>query len=223
MWDRGARRGTRMSLVRRAAIAVPDALAALVYLWCWISPLAWHHELVGLLVLVLLIEFVVMQAGPFIGSIVYGDKMGLDRRQRQRMALVLGVVYLLFAGLAAASFDAWFPSLIFVWLFGVKVFTAVLGRDPNAAGREPEMTVWILSVTYFLVAVFATMFLPFPTLGITEDGAVYGLRGQYEWANFPYKPIAAGFLYFAALALTRLRKPKGTLDLSRSGSDADSR
>jgi len=212
-----------MSPARRIAIALPEALTALVYLWCWIAPVAWHQELVGLLVLVLLIEFVAVQAGPFIGSVVYGAKMGLDRRQRQRMALVLGAVYLLFAGLAAASFDAWFPFLIFVWLFGVKVFTALLGRDPNAMGREAEMTIWILSVTYYFVAVFATMFLPFPMLGITEDGADYGLRGQYEWANFPYKPIAAGFLYFAALALTRLRDRKGHLDLSGSAADGDSR
>jgi len=53
-------------------------------------------------------------------------------------------------------------------------------------------------------------------LGITEDGAVYGLRGQYEWANFPYKPIAAGFMYFCALAITRLLLRRTTLDLSRS-------
>jgi hypothetical protein len=206
-----------MQLARRTAIALPDAVAAAVYLWCWIEPLAWRKQLVGLLVLVLLIEFLAVQAGPFIGSVIYGGKMGLDRRQRLRIAGGLGGVYLLLAGLGAAAFDAWFPLWIFAWLLGVKLFVALLGRDPKAEGREREMTFWILSVTYYFVAIFATMFLPVPMLGITEDGAVYGLRGQYEWANFPYQPIAAGFLYFAALALTRFSGRGGNLGLSASG------
>ncbi len=205
-----------MNVARRALIAVPDAAAAGLFLWCWIAPLALHQRLVGLLVLVLLMEFVAIQAGPFLGTVIYGEKMGLDRRQRLRTALGLGTVYLLFAGIAAVSFDALWPSLIFAWLFGVKVFAAVVGRDPNAAGREPEMTIWILSAGYFFVAIFITMFVPIPMLGITQDGEVYGLRGQYEWANFPYKAIAAGFLYFAALALTRLFSKGASLDLSRS-------
>ncbi|MEJ2173880.1 MAG: hypothetical protein P8Y76_02930 [bacterium] len=205
-----------MSLARRAVLALPDAAAAGLYFWCWIAPLAWQPKLVALLVLVLLIEFVVIQAGPFIGTVVYGDKMGLDNRQRLRTAAVLGVVYLVFAVLAEVSFDAWFPFLIFVWLFGVKIFAAVFGRDRAATGREREMTVWILCVSYYFVAIFFTMFVPIPMLGITEDGEVYGLRGQYEWANYPYKAIAAGFLYFSALALTRLLLRVTGLDLSRS-------
>lgn len=93
----------------------------------------------------------------------------------------------------------------------------MLGRDPAATGREREMTVWILSVSYYFVAIFFTMFVPVPTLGITEDGAVYGLRGQYEWANFPYEAIAAGSLYFSALAITPLLLRRTAMDLSRSG------
>ena len=205
-----------MTLARRAAIALPDAGAAGLYLWCWIAPRAWQPKLVALLVLALLIEFVVIQAGPFIGTIVYGDKMGLDRHRRLKSAAILGAVYLLFAGLAAVSFDAWFPFLIFVWLLGVKVFAALLGRDPAATGREREMTLWILSVSYYFVAMFATMFLPVPALGITEHGEAYGLRGQYEWANFPNKAIATGFVYFCALALTRMFARRIGLDLSRS-------
>jgi hypothetical protein len=205
-----------MSVARRIVLALPDLAAAAVYLWCWIAPTAWHQSLVALLVLVLLIEFIVAQAGPFIGTVVYGAAMGLDRRQRLRTAAVLGAVYIGFAGLAAASFDAWFPLLIFSWLFAVKVFTATYGRDRGATGRDREMTVWILSVSYYFVAIFITMFVPMPMFGITADGAIYGLRGQYEWANFPYKPIASGFLYFFALAVTRLLLRRASLDLSRS-------
>jgi len=205
-----------MNLARRIALSLPDAAAAALYLWCWIAPRAWRPNLVALLVLVLLIEFVVIQAGPFIGTVVYGEKMGLDPAQRLRTAAVLGATYLGFAGLAAVSFDAWFPFLIFVWLFSVKVLAAVFGRDRAATGRDREMTVWILSVSYYFGAIFFTMFVPVPLLGITQDGEFYGLRGQYEWANFPYKAIAAGFLYFSALTITRVLLRRTALDLSSS-------
>ena len=203
-----------MNFARPALIASPDAFAAGLYLWCWIAPVAWYRQFVAFLVLVLLIEFVVLQAGPFLGSVIYGAKMGFDRARRLRIAVVLGVSYILFAGLAAASFDAWFPFFIFVWLFAAKVFAAVVGYDRNAPGREREMAVWILSVSYYFVAIFLTFFVPVPMLGITEDGEMYGLRGQYEWANFPYKAISAGFLYFFALALTRLLGKGVSMDLS---------
>ena len=193
-----------MGLGRRLLIALPDGAAAALYLWCWIAPVAWHQELVAFLVLVLLIEFVAMHASPFLGSIIYGGRMGFDRKRRLRIAIVLGATYLAFAGLAAASFDAWFPFFVLLWLFGARLFSALVGFDRNAEGRAPEMSIWAFSVGYYFGAVFLTFFAPVPMLGITEDGAVYGLRGQFEWANFPYKPIAAGFLYFLALALTRL-------------------
>lgn len=59
-----------MSLARRALIALPDAVAAGLFLWCWIAPVAWRQQLVAFLVLVLLIEFLVIQAGPFLGSVI---------------------------------------------------------------------------------------------------------------------------------------------------------
>lgn len=66
------------------------------------------------------------------------------------------------------------------------------------------------------VTIFFTLFVPVPVLGTIEDGEVCGLRGQYEWANCPYKAIATRFLYFSALALTRLLLRGTGLDLSRS-------
>jgi len=205
-----------MNLSRRLLAGLPDAAAAALFLWCWIAPTALHPKFVGFLVLVLLIEFLVVQAGPFLGSVIYGAKMGLDRARRRRIAAVLGITYLLFAGLAAASFDSWYPFFIFVWLCGAKLFAALICYDPNATGREREMTIWILSVSFYFGVVFLTFFTPVPMLGITENGAAYGLRGQYEWANYPFKAIAAGFVYFLALALMRLFIKGGSLELGTS-------
>jgi hypothetical protein len=198
---------------RRSLSAVPDAAAAALFLWAWLRPLAWKRELVGVLVLALLIEFVAVQAGPFLGKIVYGDLMGFSPRERRRSALVLGAVYLGFAGLAAGSFNAWFPFFLFLWLVGAKVFAAVLGRRPDATGRQREMGLWVLSNILFFAVIFAAMWLPVPMLGITEDGAFYGLRGQYEWANHPYEAAAAGFAYYSVMALVRFLDPRIGVDL----------
>ena len=192
-----------MNPTRRALIALPDAAAAGLYLWCWIAPLALHQYMVALLALALLIEFVVIPAGPFLARVIYGEAMGLQRPQRLKLAAVLASTYILLAGLAAASFDAWFPSFILAWLLGMKVYAVVLGHDRNNSRRESEKAISMLSFAYYFSAIFATMLLPVPMLGITEDGALYGLTGRDEWSNFPYEAVAAGFLYFCALALTR--------------------
>jgi len=204
-----------MPPARRILVALPDAAAAGLYLWCWIAPLALHQYMVGLLVLALLIELVVVQAGPFLGRAIYGAAMGLTRAQRAMTAAGIGAAYTLLAWIAAASFDGWFPVPMFAWLLGVKVYAAVLGRDRNATDNEHERTLWMLSVAYFFIAIFAAMLLPIPKLGITEDGAVYGLRGRDEWSNSPYEAIAAGFLYFSLLALTRLFGDRLTGKLSK--------
>jgi len=197
-----------MPLGRRSLAAAPDGVAAALSLWIWLRPLAWKRELVGVVVLAMMIEFVVIQAGPFIGRIVYGERLGLTPRERRVKAVTLGAVYLAFAGLAGASFDAWFPFFLFAWLFAAKVFAALVGRRPDAAGREREMAYWILSNVAYFAVIFAAMVLPVPMLGITEDGGFYGLSGRHEWANYPYEAVAAAFVYFGAMALTRLFDPK---------------
>lgn len=204
-----------MNPARRALIALPDVATAGLYLWCWIVPLALHQYLVAVLALALLIEFVVIPAGPFLTKVIYGEAMGLHRHQRLKVAAVLGSIYLLFAGLAAVSFDAWFPFFIFAWLFGMKAYAVALGHDRDNPGHESEKALSMLSYAYYFAAIFGTMLLPVPKLGITEGGAAYGLTGQDEWSNFPYEAIAAGFLYFSALALTRPFGSRLTLGLSK--------
>jgi len=83
------------------------------------------------------------------------------------------------------------------------------------------MAVWILSVSCYIIAVFVTFFIPVPMFGITGDGEVYGLRGQDEWAKFPYKAIAAGVFYFLALGLTRMLGKGASMDLSTMDAPAD--
>jgi hypothetical protein len=195
-------------LMRRSLAAAPDAAAAAVGLWIWLRPLAWMRDLVGVVVLALLMEFVVIQAMPFIGRIVYGERLGLSAGERRRKAFALGAVYLVLAGLAAASFGSWFPFFLFLWLFGAKVAASVLGFRPDAVGRERDMAFWMVSNVVYFALIFAAMLLPVPMLGITEDGSAYGLNGRYEWANHPNEAVAAAFVYYGAMALMRLIDPR---------------
>ena len=75
----------RFSLPRRLAAAAPDAALAGLYLWCWIEPLAWRKTLVAELMLVMLVEFLVIHSGPFLGILVMGEDSGTSRATRLKM------------------------------------------------------------------------------------------------------------------------------------------
>jgi len=194
----------RFSLPRRLAAAAPDAALAGLYLWCWIDPLAWRKTLVAELMLVMLVEFLVIHSGPFLGILVMGEDSGTSRATRLKMLFGLGAVYLLFAGGMSAAFETWGPVLLFAWLIGAKLFAILLGRSPDGSERGRQMAFWALSVLFYLGAVFATLFLPVPELGITRSGADYGIPGSGEWVSNPQIPIAAGLVYFSALGLAKL-------------------
>jgi hypothetical protein len=192
------------NFVRRLAAAAPDVALAGAYLWCWIDPLAWRKTLVADLMLVMLVEFLVVHSGPFLGVLVMGDDSSVSRATRLKMLLGLGAVYLLFAGGMSAAFETWGPVLVFVWLIGAKLFAILLGRAQDGAEQKRQMALWALSVLFYLGAVFATVLLPVPELGITHHGHHYGVPGEGEWVSHPNTVIAAGLLYFGALALVKL-------------------
>ena len=194
----------RFSILRRLAAAAPDATLAGIYLWCWINPLGWRKTLVAELMLVMLVEFLVVHSGPFLGVLVMGDDSSVSRATRLKMLLGLGAVYLLFAGGMSAAFETWGPVLVFVWLIGAKLFAILLGRRQDGAEQTRQMALWGLSVLFYLGAVFATLLLPVPEFGLTRHGHAYGVPGEGEWVSHPQTVIAAGLLYFGALALVKL-------------------
>lgn len=104
----------RFGILRSLGAAAPDLVLAGVFLWCWIQPLAWRKTLVAELMLVMLVEFLVVHSGPFLGVLVMGEDSGTSRATRLKMLLGLGAVYLLFAGGMSAAFENWGPVLLFV-------------------------------------------------------------------------------------------------------------
>jgi hypothetical protein len=194
----------RFGILRGLGAAAPDLLLAGTFLWCWIDPLAWRRTLVAELMLVMLVEFLVVHSGPFLGILVMGEDSGTSRATRLKMLLGLGAVYLLFAGGMSAAFEAWGPVLLFVWLIGAKLIAILLGRSPDRSEQGRQMAFWGLSVVFYLGAVFATLFLPLPQFGVTHSGAYYGIPGSGEWVSHPEIPIAAGLLYFSALGVSKV-------------------
>lgn len=193
-----------VNLMRRLAAAAPDGLLAGLYLWCWIEPLAWRKTLVAELMLVMLVEFLVVHSGPFFGMLVTGDAVTTERATRLKILLGLGVIYLLFAGGMSAAFESWGPVLLFAWLIGAKLVAILAGRGMAVREQSRQMALWAMSVLFYLGAVFATLLLPVPKLGVVRHGHYYGVPGSGEWVSHPNTVIAAGFLYFAALALVKL-------------------
>ena len=189
---------------RRLAAAAPDGGLAGLYLWCWVDPLAWRKTLVAELMLVMLVEFLVVHSGPFFGMLVTGDAVTKDRATRLKILLGLGCIYLLFAGGMAAAFESWGPLLLFAWLIGAKLIAILAGRGSTVREQTRQMALWALSVLFYLGAVFATLLLPVAELGVVRHGHFYGVPGSGEWVSHPNTVIAAGFLYFAALALVKL-------------------
>lgn len=214
-----------LNLIRKLFAAAPDLALAGAYLWCWIDPLAWRRTLVAELMLVMLIEFLVVHSGPFLGILVMGDDVAKSRATRLKILAGLGAVYLLFAGGMAAAFKSWWPVLLFVWLIGAKLLVILFGRGPGVPEQVRQMGLWGFSVVFYLGAVFATLFIPMPEFGVTQHGRDYGVPGSGLWVDQPNRVIAAGLLYFGALGIVKLLENPDwwkKLDEAQSGKSSSS-
>ncbi|MEZ5542117.1 MAG: hypothetical protein R3F42_08740 [Pseudomonadota bacterium] len=197
-----ASRTQTLPLPLRLANALPDAVTAGIFLSAWIAPFAWRATLVSELMLVMLVEFILIHAAPFLGGVVLAD--GEPLRQRLRLFAGLTVLYSVFIAGFALPFKSWWPVLAFTWLAGAKLVLLLGGRQHGTHDRQRMRGYWGASVGFYLLAVLATLFLPVPEFGITRHGAAYGIPGSGAWVSHPHTVISAGCLYFGLLALTKM-------------------
>lgn len=185
------------TLIPRLTAAVPDAITAGFFLAVWIAPLKLGAGSVRTAMLIMLVEFVLIHASGFLGAFALAGTA--PRRKRVLAIAGFGLFYALFIGAFMAAFKAWWPAAVFGWLLVGKLARVLARSDPAASQRL--MSAWAASVLFYILGVFATLFLPLPKLGI--DAATIpqlGLVGSGAWVDEPHRVVAFGLLYFAALA-----------------------
>ncbi|MEO8160105.1 MAG: hypothetical protein ABI588_01695 [Arenimonas sp.] len=193
---------TAMRGLMRAAAAAPDALTSLAYAWTWLRPLDYRQDAVKTLMLVMLLEFLVVHSGAFIGTIVLSDAE--SKKYKTLAILGFGAFYMLFAGAFSLAFQAWWPAWTFLWLLASRFAMVWLLPLPRSDEAARQMRLWALSVAAYLGAVFVGVLLPLPKLGITpEIVPTLGLSGSGLWVEFPHTVMASGMLYFAAVAWSK--------------------
>lgn len=190
------------ALTPRIASALPDVVSAGLFLWVWIDPSAWRHDLVAQLMLVMLLEFILVHSAPFLGGAVMAHDQ--PRWTRIRVVLGLGSIYLLFVGAWAWMFQSLWAVGAFVWLLGSKMVAIMLNRQSDQDAKHEQSALWGLSVMFYLVAVIGTVVIPLPELGVTLHGHAYGIPGSGAWVSDPHIVLAAGVVYFSLLAMSKL-------------------
>ncbi len=193
-----------LPFIQRLANALPDAVTAGIFLSAWIAPLAWRETLVAELMLVMLVEFVLIHSAPFLGSIILASGEPLKKRIKSFAGFT--VLYSVFIAGFALDFKSWWPVIAFTWLISAKLVPLLTGMEHSERDTQRMRGYWGVSVGFYLLAAFATLFLPVPEFGIVQHGSAYGIPGSGEWVSRPYIVIAAGFLYFGSLALTKLNE-----------------
>ncbi len=157
----------------------------------------WVRFGVGIMVL----EFVLVHSGAFIASM----SMDSESSTMNKLKVFAGffLFYGLFAGAMAMAFQSWMLFLIYSTVMASR-WIGVLTHPAEA--REAAVKRSGLSVVYYLLATFLSIFIPWPNLGITGSvlREVYPDRGSGHWEVHPESALAAGIIYFTLLGITEL-------------------
>ncbi|HEY2346109.1 MAG TPA: hypothetical protein VGH80_09525 [Xanthomonadaceae bacterium] len=181
-------------------IGLPDAVTSLWCLWVWMHPLTLGPEAVKCVVLMMLMEFILLNATGFFTAIPF--LLDLGRGIRIGMILGLCLVYLALIAAFAAQFHAVWPYFTFGWMVAGKLVWIVRNRRVCDAEQMWLMGTWAVSVVAYLGAVGIGATQAMPRLGITpEIVPLLHLPGGGEWIDTPEKAVASAVMYFAAVAL----------------------
>ena len=186
-------------LLGRVFSVLPDLLTALACMVVWISPMTFGPDAVKTVVLMMLMEFLMVHGTGFFTGIAFMD----DAPPRKRLLGMLGLLcfYALFVGAFAFSFKAWWPVWVFAWLAISKALWIFVAPRDRAAEMDRQMKSWAFSTAAYLAAVFTTLMLPIPELGITASiQPELGLSGGGEWIDHPHIAVAGMALYYFAIA-----------------------
>ena len=183
----------------RAAAAAPDLATALVFLWCWLSPTAWRQTLASDLGLIMLMEFFALHSAMFFGGAASAQRESAS--VRFVTVIVVTAFYLPVAGAFSYFHGGWWPFLAFAWLLSSRAILLLAGRGSGDFESKRQRFYWGAAVGHYIVFAFVAFMLPLPQLGFRNATGVFW---DLWWAVKPHEVIAWGFLYFTAMAVTKL-------------------
>lgn len=182
--------------------AIPDFLYAGAFLLTWVNPLLWRTDMVKILMLVMLFEFISIHSSAFMGGIMMAK---LPTGQKIGYLGGFGVLYSLFAVGFGAAFHAWWPFVSLWMQVGNRSLGLLVRGAPDHAERQEIRKAQAAATLAYLLFAFATTLLPVPALGITREVVgLLQLPGSGLWVAQPYRVIAFGFCYFLAVGLSEM-------------------
>lgn len=183
---------------------LPDLATAAACLLSWLDPTLLGPHWVKIMLITVLAEFIVIHSGGFMAGLM---QMPVTRLKRFAMQLGLVLFYLLFIWALASSLDARWLYVTFGWLFLSK-FLVAWSATPGArmAVRE-QMIDWPFAVAAYLLSLLIGFTLLDSARGGISDGVFLaaGLADAGLFEDKPWIGLAAGTMYFSAMAIWRMR------------------
>lgn len=202
--------------IGQAIAALPDAISSAVFLAVWIAPGLLGAVWVKNLMVTMLLEFLTVHSGGFIGTTVANPDA--SRWTKTKVVLGFGCFYLLFAGAFSLAFEAWWPLLVFGWLLLAKLGVVWLSPVPTTQEQARQTTFTGYAIGGYVIGVMLTSILPVPQLGIDDAvAAAAAIPGSGLWVDEPHRVVAFGALYFGFMAWAKWSwKPGGLRSVTAS-------
>ncbi|MBS0194186.1 MAG: hypothetical protein JSR34_08050 [Proteobacteria bacterium] len=186
------------ALADALCIGLPDAVLCLFCLFAWLHPLALGPDTVGCVVLMLLLEFILINANGLFTAL----RLMLPRGgMRRALFFALCALYLALVGVFGRQLHAAWPYAVFAWMVGNKLAWLIRNRRVSRNEQVWLIGYWAVAISAYLGAVGIGAALDVPQWGITAAiVSQLHLHGTGEWMNQPHRAVAAAVFYFAMIA-----------------------
>jgi hypothetical protein len=187
-------------LVNALSTSLPCFFMAARLVRVWKDPLGvedgrWISLGVGVMVL----EFVLVHSGVACAVVAGSD----DAAGVRLLHLgVIGLGYLLFAGVIALAFRSAMLLQSFLTLIVGRAVSVYVGLTQDQAAFLVAQSV-LAVILYFFITI-ASVIVPVPRFGLTADVVRGRVRGRGVWVEEPHRAIAAATVYFSLLGAADL-------------------
>ncbi|MGH7725950.1 MAG: hypothetical protein ACREOU_11040 [Candidatus Eiseniibacteriota bacterium] len=194
--------GSSPPLWPRLGAGLPDLALGAAFLIAWVRPSLLPEDAIAHFISVMLLEFIVIHSAAIMGSVALA---GGSIRKRLLGMLGMTAFYFLFVIGFALGFKSWWPVTSFSILIANRVSGMLLDPDPDGDRKKFLRRSWALSATAYLGFCLATVILPVPRFGLSDEVLEnVSLPGSGLWIDEPWRVMAFGFLYFTAIGLSGL-------------------